>query len=45
VQEAYNGALVNTFYVAVATSVLSVLGAVCFEWKSVKGKKIEMTAA
>jgi len=45
VQEAYNGALVNTFYVAVATSVLSVIGAVFFEWKSVKGKKIEMTAA
>ena len=45
VQIAYNGALVNTFYVAVATSVLSVLGAVFFEWKSVKGKKIEMTAA
>jgi EmrB/QacA subfamily drug resistance transporter len=45
VQQAYNGALVNTFYVAVATSVLSVLGAVFFEWKSVKGKKIEMTAA
>jgi hypothetical protein len=45
VQEAYNGALVSTFYVAVATSVLSVIGAVFFEWKSVKGKKIEMTAA
>jgi hypothetical protein len=45
VQEAYNGALVSTFYVAVATSVLSVVGAVFFEWKSVKGKKIEMTAA
>jgi hypothetical protein len=45
VQVAYNGALVNTFYVAVATSVLSVVGAVFFEWKSVKGKKIEMTAA
>lgn len=45
VKQAYNGALVNTFYVAVATSVLSVLGAVFFEWKSVKGKKIEMTAA
>lgn len=45
VQVAYNSALVNTFYVAVACSVLSIIGAVFFEWKSVKGKKIEMAAA
>ncbi|KAM0721945.1 hypothetical protein Q7P37_002871 [Cladosporium fusiforme] len=45
VQVAYNDALVNTYYVAVATSVLSLFGAVFFEWKSVKGKKIEMAAA
>ncbi|KAL1588251.1 hypothetical protein WHR41_03095 [Cladosporium halotolerans] len=45
VQVAYNSALVNTFYVAVACAVLSIIGAVSFEWKSVKGKKIEMAAA
>ncbi|OQO09092.1 hypothetical protein B0A48_05983 [Cryoendolithus antarcticus] len=45
VQMAYNNALRDTFYVGVATAVASILGAVMFEWKSVKGKKIEMTAA
>ena len=41
----YNQALTRTFYVAVATAVLTVFGAVCVEWKSVKGKKIEAAAA
>ncbi|OQO07556.1 hypothetical protein B0A48_07253 [Cryoendolithus antarcticus] len=45
VQMAYNNALRDTFYVGVATAVASILGAVLFEWKSVKGKKIEMAAA
>ncbi|KAK6425937.1 MFS sugar transporter [Oleoguttula sp. CCFEE 5521] len=45
VQMAYNSALRDTFYVGVATAVASILGAVMFEWKSVKGKKIEMAAA
>jgi len=45
VQVAYNNALVNAYYVSVATSVLSFFGAIFFEWKSVKGKKIEMAAA
>ncbi|KAJ9630828.1 MFS sugar transporter [Taxawa tesnikishii (nom. ined.)] len=42
---AYNKALTNTFYVSVALAGLSLLGALALEWKSVKGKKIEMAAA
>lgn len=45
VQVAYNDAIMDTFYVAVATSVLSMVAAVFWEWKSVKGKKMEMAAA
>jgi hypothetical protein len=43
--EAYNGAITTTFYVAVATAALSLIGAVFVEWKSVKGKKVEMAMA
>jgi hypothetical protein len=39
---AYNGALTHSWYVAVALSSLSLIGVVFIEWKSVKGKKIEM---
>lgn len=42
---AYNGAIVNCFYVSVALAVVSIFGAVFMEWKSVKGKQIEMAAA
>lgn len=42
---AYNGAIVNCFYVSVALAVVSGFGAVFMEWKSVKGKQIEMAAA
>jgi hypothetical protein len=45
VQTAYNASIIDTFYVAVAMSALSIFGSVFFEWKSVKGKKIEMAAA
>ncbi|KAK1059382.1 MFS sugar transporter [Friedmanniomyces endolithicus] len=45
VQVAYNSSLMNTFYVAVAMAVVSAAGAAFMEWKSVKGKKIEMAAA
>jgi len=45
VQTAYNASIMSTFYVAVALSVLSVVGAVLMEWKSVKGKRVEMAAA
>lgn len=38
---AYNDALMQAFYVAVAMSSLSIIGAVGMEWKSVKGKPIE----
>lgn len=45
VREAYNDALTNAWYVAVALSALSIIGAVFVEWKSVKGKKLETVAA
>lgn len=41
---AYNAAVVNTFYVAVAMGALSLIGPIFVEWLSVKGKKIEVTA-
>ncbi|KAI9663526.1 MAG: MFS sugar transporter [Alyxoria varia] len=41
---AYNATLTQTFYVTVATSALSVIGAAFMEWKSVKGKKVEHSA-
>jgi hypothetical protein len=42
---AYNRALTQTWYVSVALSCLTVIGTAGLEWKSVKGKKIEMGAA
>ena len=42
---AYNKTITQVFYVSVATSVLTLLGSSVMEWKSVKGKKIEMAAA
>jgi hypothetical protein len=42
---AYNRALTQTWYVAVAMSCLTVIGSLALEWKSVKGKKIEVAAA
>lgn len=42
VQVAYNQAVISTFYVAVAMATASFIGAIFFEWKSVKGKNIEM---
>ena len=41
---AYNGALIHAFYVSVALAVLSIVGALGMEWKSVKGKKVEAAA-
>ena len=35
----YGNALTNVFYVAVAVSCLSLVGALCMEWESVKGRK------
>lgn len=42
---AYNESIVSTFYVAVAMAAFSAIGAAVCEWKSVKGKKVEMAAA
>lgn len=39
---AYNNALTQTWYVAVAMSVLSAVPVAFIQWKSVKGKKIEV---
>ncbi|EGP85536.1 unnamed protein product [Zymoseptoria tritici ST99CH_3D7] len=45
VRLAYNDSIMSAFLVATAMATISVLGAVAFEWKSVKGKKIEMGGA
>jgi EmrB/QacA subfamily drug resistance transporter len=42
---AYNNALTHTFFVAAGLASASIIGAVFVEWKSVKGKKIDMAAA
>jgi hypothetical protein len=42
---AYNRALTQTWYVSVAMSCLTLLGTAALEWKTVKGKKIEMGGA
>jgi hypothetical protein len=42
---AYNAAITQTFYVAVAMGALSLVGPIFVEWISVKGKKMEMTPA
>ncbi|KAJ7096914.1 major facilitator superfamily domain-containing protein [Mycena epipterygia] len=39
---AYNEALVAAFYVATAMAALSIVGSLVIEWRSVKGKNIEM---
>ncbi|KIX00332.1 uncharacterized protein Z518_10471 [Rhinocladiella mackenziei CBS 650.93] len=45
VQVAYNKALTNTWYIAVAMACLTVFGAIFVEWKSVKGMKPGAVAA
>ncbi|KAF1360161.1 MFS general substrate transporter [Lizonia empirigonia] len=45
VLSAYNLALTQTFYVSVAAGAISIVGAAFVEWKSMKGKKIEMAMA
>jgi hypothetical protein len=42
---AYNLALTQTFYVSAATGAMSIVGAVFVQWKSMKGKNIEMAMA
>ncbi|KAJ5595555.1 uncharacterized protein N7459_001763 [Penicillium hispanicum] len=41
---AYNQAVTETYYVAVAMGALSLVGPIFIEWLSVKGTKIEMAA-
>jgi len=41
----YNEALIAAFYVAVAMACLSLAGALIIEWRSIKGKDIEMAMA
>ncbi|GJN66154.1 hypothetical protein PLIIFM63780_003622 [Purpureocillium lilacinum] len=45
VVHAFNSALSNCFLVSAATAAAAITGAVLVEWKSVKGKHIEMGAA
>ncbi|KAJ5032371.1 uncharacterized protein L3040_008976 [Drepanopeziza brunnea f. sp. 'multigermtubi'] len=45
VKMAYNEALTKSFLVAAAMAAFSIIGSAAIEWKSVKGKKIEMGAA
>lgn len=42
---AYNNALTHAFLVAAIMAALTMVGAAAIEWKSVKGKKLEMAAA
>ena len=42
---AYNDSLTQTWYAAVALSVLSAIGAAFIQWKSVKGKKVVAAVA
>jgi hypothetical protein len=41
----YNDALVTAFQVGIAMAGVSIVGALAMEWKSVKGKNIEMGMA
>lgn len=41
---AYNASLTHTYYVSVAMGALSIFGAACMEWNSVKKKKGGMAA-
>ncbi|KAJ7275515.1 major facilitator superfamily transporter [Mycena haematopus] len=45
VLEVYNDALVTAFQVGIAMAGISIVGSVVMEWKSVKGKNIEMAVA
>ncbi|KAJ6611347.1 major facilitator superfamily domain-containing protein [Mycena sp. CBHHK59/15] len=44
VLQVYNNTLMSAVYVSVAMTVLSFVGAAAMEWKSIKGKNIEMAA-
>ncbi|KAJ7476922.1 DHA14-like major facilitator [Mycena galericulata] len=38
----YNQALITAFYVSIAMACLSLIGSLAMEWRSIKGKNIEM---
>jgi hypothetical protein len=42
---AYNDALTQAFLVSAVMAALTIIGSAAVEWKSVKGKKVEMAAA
>ncbi|KAJ6615069.1 MFS transporter [Mycena sp. CBHHK59/15] len=42
VLQVYNTALMSAFYVSIAMACLSLVGALVIEWRSIKGKNIEM---
>ncbi|MCJ1477933.1 MFS sugar transporter [Lambiella insularis] len=42
---AYNGAITKTFQIPLVMACLSIFGAIAMEWRSVKGKKVEVVAA
>jgi hypothetical protein len=42
---AYNDALTTGFYVGAGTASATIIGALLVEWRSVKGRDIEMAAA
>lgn len=45
IKQAYSASITQVFYVCVAMATISIVGSAFMEWKSVKGKKVEMTAA
>jgi hypothetical protein len=38
----YNHAIIGNFRIVLITTCLSALGAIFLEWRSMKGKKVEM---
>ena len=44
VVEAYNAALTQIFEIALVMACLTTIGSLAMEWRSVKGKKIEVGA-
>ncbi|KAF4470310.1 aflatoxin efflux pump AFLT [Fusarium albosuccineum] len=42
VVQAYNDALTTSFYVGTATASVTIIGALLVEWRSVKGRNVEM---
>ncbi|KAJ7755196.1 major facilitator superfamily domain-containing protein [Mycena metata] len=43
VLKVYNDALVSTFHIAIVMVSLSIFGALGMEWKSIRGRKVEVT--